>query len=329
MDPEHRRRPLNPKEKRQFRDQLERSGITRRDNPSRSSTRQTSALLKLGIPAAAALILVGGVLLSKSQPDSNTTPILTQSVYWKPTRLATVLPSTLPIDLPTEVSTFYPEAAQAYPLLSQGDLRGNFGHVRWFNFTDVSLNEIALKGVYEYFDKLSRVNTLYPYSDGNVDIVMGLQPISRQSKNLFIVPEDTPRAWWSKPATPRELPASTYYDIEGISTATAVRIFKEKDNKLVEDISYEANSSIAVEACQATVHVGVNRANPTFLAQEIVCNSFGRAFYDRQRGFSYSDYLNHIRSARIGSANSPQDHKHYELGLMQYYEIPEVGNIIS
>lgn len=198
------------------------------------------------------------------------------------------------------VNKYYPElqrtGLKAKEKMSLAEDNAFGKPVEIFNYTEYALNRESISGIYDFFALLTHNNPgiRIKYKLNNNERIFSLVPESRvKSLTTLLVPVEAPN--------PNGL------DYNGISwgggdllgrALSYVRIDNDNTDQLFTTDKEKVTKSFAVEACQQTVNVLVLDSNgrkiedptETSIAQEILCNSFGRAVAARQLGIPYARY---------------------------------------
>lgn len=206
-----------------------------------------------------------------------------------------------------EVGLYYPELSD-YQLKAAGLLHVGDVNVRWFNFSEHSLDTARTSMLYQVFVNLSQSGTGVNFLSEKGKAALSLKARFLKDRVLFIVPENAPSPAWSNIGGASYLGATTrLLEREGpyVSFVKVAMPPEElQKSSVLNTLERQANAALFTEVCQSLVEVvGKEGAAREVIAltQEYICNSLGAAVVGKQIGLTYRQYVEW--SNRITSFN--------------------------
>lgn len=231
-------------------------------------------------------------------------------------------------ELLPQVKTYYPEIADM-PVESSGSFSTAQTHTQWFNLTKLPIDVNFYKNTFIFFEEFStnlKVPNLkiYDYLLNNQVTSFVLTPDKTKERIIFFLSENTPQPNWAGEGTPRA-GTSRRFDKHLIF----VKLYSNGQN-LPPSSAFTTpilvnNSAVAIEACQSAIRV-LTTTDIGNIAQEITCNSLGRAYVLRQNGWNYTEYEKYSRLLTFGPPTGKSNYPAIVLTKEEYEQIPIIQN---
>lgn len=166
------------------------------------------------------------------------------------------------------------------------------------NFTEYRINPTSTETIYYFFDSLGALPLPPSLLNGGVEMI--ILPRGETRRVMVVMPENAPRPSWAR------LQVATLYRRSDKLSFSYVSPTAAKDEFFAGD---QANLtfSLAIEACQQTIRVGVRDGNGKFVedrqafqdAQELFCNSLGVAVAARLLGIPWEVYRDYASRSSV------------------------------
>lgn len=178
---------------------------------------------------------------------------------------------------------------------------------------------------FSYFEDLGKSADILDYILNREAIPFSLDVKPRTERIIFLIPQTASLPHWDD-ITPT---ASTTGGFTNAPYITFVKIpLSENDlpsSQVFTTIEAAINKAFTIEACQSSIAVSSLSTEMANLGQEIVCNSWGTAFTQRQLGIDFNKYSDWAKTVQIRKDASSPSFPLYILNKEDYNKIPQIG----
>lgn len=201
-----------------------------------------------------------------------------------------------------DLVNYYPEILNRR-LYENGDFQTPNRSVSWYNFSDqYSFNSDAASQMYSFLEDLGgKIPIFFVEVNGKSEAVLAKTKVPGDLK-LFTVNKGMPKPKWVQglETATRQSDAENVPALTRISAETSSSQLSDAEKYLFMTPLSSAESSVAIEASQASIHVGSGVYDYDIRLQEYLANTLGLAIAFRQQNVGYDSYVDKINVAGAG-----------------------------